>query len=205
MAWEDFPSWFRRRRRYPSYPFFPESKSLEEMTDEMEKAMDEMFKEFSEMIPKNLIRERKLPGGRVIREGGPFVWGYSITIGPDGKPIIREFGNLKPSERARPWEPPVELREEMEPLVDVFDEDKTIKVVAELPGVEKEDIKLNATERELVISVDGKDRKYYKELELPAEINPSSAKSSYRNGVLEVVLEKKAPERKPKGTRIPVE
>jgi len=76
-------------------------------------------------------------------------------------------------------------------------------VVAELPGVEKEDIELNATEKELIISVDTERRKYYKCLELPAEVDPKSAKASYRNGILEVRLKKVRPERR--GERIKIE
>jgi HSP20 family protein len=34
-------------------------------------------------------------GGKVT-EYGPFVYGYSMTICPDGKPKVREFENVKP-------------------------------------------------------------------------------------------------------------
>jgi HSP20 family protein len=50
--------------------------------------------------------------------------------------------------------------------------------------VEKEDITLNATRNTLIIKVETKERKYLKELELPAEIDPKSAKPTYKNGVL---------------------
>jgi len=63
--------------------------------------------------------------------------------------------------------------------------------VAELPGVEKDDIKLFATVRGLTISVDNVDRRYFKELEFESEIDRGSAKSSYRNGVLEISFQKK--------------
>lgn len=53
------------------------------------------------------------------------------------------------------------------------------------------------------ISVDAKERKYYKKLELPGKVDSSSAKSSYKNGVLEVELKKA--EEKPKGIRIKIE
>ena len=126
-----------------------------------------------------------------------------MTMGPDWKPVIRQFGNLKPSTLARPWEAPFDLREEREPLVDVMEDEREINVIAELPGVEKEDIKLHATERTLVISVDAKERKYYKELELPSKVDPSSAKSSYKNGVLKVELKKV--EEKPRGVQIKID
>jgi len=51
--------------------------------------------------------------------------------------------------------------------------------------------------------VDTPQRKYYKELELPAEVDPKTAKSIYRNGVLEVTLAKI--KEKPKGEPIKVE
>ncbi|MBS7656208.1 Hsp20/alpha crystallin family protein, partial [Candidatus Bathyarchaeota archaeon] len=72
-----------------------------------------------------------------------------------------------------------------------------------VPGVEKEDINLECAEKSLIISVDTQTRKYYKEVELPAEVDPQSAKASYKNGVLEVTLTKKKV--KPKGQKIKIE
>jgi len=116
------------------------------------------MKEFEEMVPKELVREYKLPDGSVRREWGPFVYGYSITIGPDGKPIIREFGNVRPSITGGRFS----LKEEREPLVDVITTDNEVKVIVELPGVNKEDIKLTATEKSLNINAQSPDRKYSK-------------------------------------------
>jgi len=194
MSWDE---WWRRRRS----PFFRFFEEMDEWIREMERMMEDMFKEFrEEALPRDLFRERKLPDGRIVREFGPVVWGYSVTIGPDGKPVIREFGNVKPSLRGLK---PLDIRTEREPLVDVFSDNGNIKVIAELPGVEKGDIKLYATSNTLTISVDTPQRKYYKELELPAEVDPKSAKSTYKNGVLEVTLSKV--KEKGKGEPIKVE
>ncbi len=84
----------------------------------------------------------------------------------------------------------------------MYEEEEVIKVVAEVPGVEKDDINLNASERKLIISVDTPQRKYYKEVDLPAEVDPKSTKASYKNGVLEVVLKKVGGG---KGVRIKIE
>ena len=97
----------------------------------------------------------------------------------------------------------VELTEAREPLVDVYEEKDVVKVVAEVPGVEKKDINLNATEDRLIISVDTPQRKYYKEVDLPAKVDPKSAKASYKNGVLEVVLNKAGEGRK--GFKVQIE
>ena len=192
MFWEDdFPELRRLRRRFMGDRFF----------DDMDKMMEEMFKEaFSEM-PEDMIRERKLPCGGTVKEMGPFVYGYSITMGPDGKPIVREFGNVKPSLRAGPrGVPKLEVKEEREPLVDVIVNDD-VKVVAELPGVDKKDIKLDASDRALTITVNTEDHKYYKKIDLPTDIDPDSSKASYKNRVLEVTLAKRQ-KREGKGIRV---
>ena len=186
---DDYPEWFKRRRRYPFFRslFFED---VDRMFREMEKMMKEEFETFTSRIPKDYVRERKRSDGTTIRELGPFVYGYSVKIGPDGKPEIREFGNVKPSR----FGPRVE--EEREPLVDVIETDGEVHVVAELPGVEKNDVKLRGTENTLTISVDTPRRKYYKEVKLPAMVSTKDAKTEYKNGVLEVTLLKTNEEKK---------
>jgi len=194
VSWdEEFPEWSRRRRRFPLFG--------DRFFEDIDKMMEDMIKEMSSVGPKELVRERKLPDGSTVREMGPFVYGYSMTVGPDGKPVIREFGNVKPSLKHTPFgvaKPKLEVKEEREPLVDTIVDEGTVKVVAELPGVERSEINLEGTENTLTISVSNPDRKYYKELELPAEVDPNSSKATYKNGVLEVVLSKRKPAKKGK-------
>jgi HSP20 family protein len=154
------------------------------MFRQMEKMMEEEFKNFTEKVPKDYVKERKLPDGSTVKEWGPFVYGYSMKIGPDGKPEIQEFGNLKKSLKGP------EVKEEREPLVDVVETDSEVRVVTELPGVEKTDIKLHGTEDSLTVSVDTAQYKYYKEVTLPVKVRVKDAKSTYKNGVLEVVIPK---------------
>ncbi|MEM3736523.1 MAG: archaeal heat shock protein Hsp20 [Candidatus Bathyarchaeia archaeon] len=209
MSWDE---WFEKRKRRPFFdwgifglPFF--SKDVDEMFKEMERRMEEIFKELGEAIPQDFIRERKLPDGSVERIFGPFVYGYSMTVGPDGKPQIREFGNIKPIARATRTggiRPSLDIKDAREPLVDVMPTNGEIKVIAELPGVNKQDINLSGLEDKLIISVDTPGRKYYKEVDLPVKVDVKSAKSTYINGVLEVTLPK-VEEKKPKGVSIKVE
>jgi HSP20 family protein len=192
---EDSPEWTKRRRSpFDKDPFFGD---IDHIFHEMEKRMEEEFREFTEKVPKDYIKERKLPDGSTVKEFGPFVYGYSMKIGPDGKPEIQEFGNIKKSRKGP------EVKEEREPLVDVVETDSEIRVVAELPGVEKTDIKLHGTEDSLEISVDTPQYKYYKEVKLPAKVKVKEAKSSYKNGVLEVILPR-AEMKKPKGEQIDI-
>jgi len=182
---------------------------MDEIMRSMEEMMQREFKEFTTRLPKDLIRERRLPNGSTVKEWGPFVYGYSMTIGPDGKPQIRQFGNvkssLKPEVPFGPRRPSLDIKEEREPLVDVISTNGEVKVVAELPGVEKSDIKLYGTEKTLSISVDTAQRKYFKEVDLPSNVNPKTAKSVYKNGVLEVTLTKTKEEKKPKGEPIKIQ
>lgn len=186
MSEEDtWSRWLSRRWMPFNWRFF---RDFDDVFGEMEDLMASRFKELSENVPKDLVRERTLPSGAKVKEWGPFVYGYSITVGPDGKPKIREFGNIKPRGGMR--RPQLDVREEREPLADVMSTDGEVKVIIELPGVVKENIKLRGTKETLTVSVDTPHRKYYKKLELPAKVNPKSAKSNYMNGVLEVTIEK---------------
>ena len=197
VSWdEDYPEWAKRRRRH--WPF-RDFEDIENMFKEIEKMMTNEFKEFTSRIPKDYVKEWQRPDGTKVREWGPFVYGYQVKIGHDGKPEIREFGNVQPT-RFGP-----QIKEEREPLVDIINVNGEIKVVAELPGVEKKDIKLYGTEDMLTISVDIPERKYYKEVELPAKVDPKNVKSAYKNGVLEVTLKKAEKEKKPKGEQIRIE
>lgn len=208
MSWDDLPEWFRKRKK--RNPFFGNwfFGDIEDMMREMEEMMERNFEQFRTRIPKEMKRERRLPDGSTVPEWGPFVYGYSMTIGPDGKPNIREFGNVKPSTEPETCglnQPCIDVKQEREPLVDIVDVDSEIKVIVELPGVAKEDIKLSGTEDKLTISVNTSDRKYFKEIEIPSKINPKNAKSLYRNGVLDITLPKVEEKKKPKGEQINIE
>ena len=182
---DDWPN--KRRRGYPLGPWgFPD---VDELMKEMERVFSNQFKEFEKSIPKSLVRESKSPDGVTKKEIGPIVYGYSVTIGPDGKPIVREFGNVRQG-KGSPWK---QIQDKREPLVDVVSSDKEVRVIAEMPGVSKEDIDLTVNDKSLIISVDKEDRPFYKRLELPGVVDPKGAKSTYNNGVLEVTIPLKSP------------
>jgi HSP20 family protein len=173
----------RWRRMMPFGPWsFPD---IDEMMKEMEKEFMQ-FKDIEKQVPKDLVRERTSPDGSVRKEIGPIVYGYSMTIGPDGKPVIREFGNVKRSE-----DPLRGITDKREPLVDVVDGEKQVRLIAEIPGVKKEDIEMSVRDRTLTIAVDTPERKYQKVLQLPESAEVEGAKSSYNNGILEVTFPKK--------------
>jgi HSP20 family protein len=177
-------NWQSRWRKI--MPFGPWSfPDIEEMMKEMEKDFMQ-FKDIEKQVPKDMIRERTSPDGSVRKEIGPIVYGYSMTIGPDGKPIVREFGNVKRSD-----EPLKGITNQREPLVDVVESDKQVRVIAEVPGATKEDIEMSVRDQTLTISVNTPGRNYRKELQLPDSALAEGAKSSFNNGILEITFPKR--------------
>lgn len=81
-----------------------------------------------------------------------------------------------------------------------MDEKDKYKIFVELPGVNKEKVKLNAAEDSIEIKTED-DKKFYKMIHLDSTIDPESTKASYNNGVLTLELEKKE---KRKGKEIKV-
>lgn len=76
-----------------------------------------------------------------------------------------------------------------EPLVDLFYEGEQIAVIVELPGVTDAEIQVLINGDVLAIETNG-ERRYAKELVLPAPADPAPLQRSYRNGILELRLRK---------------
>ena len=115
------------------------------------------------------------------------MYGFNVNIDSDGKPKIDSFGNIKKKSSGKP-----RVKEVREPLVEVSEEDDQIIIIAEMPGITKEDIEIKATSHSLILSANSKDisRNYHKEVELPAAIDSNIAKARYQNGLLEIKLKK---------------
>ena len=173
------------------------------MRKEMEREFEESFKNLETKAPKDLIREYETPEGEKVREVGPIVYGYSMTVGPDGKPKVREFGNVKSPFQTGMFGAPT-ITAEREPLSDITTTDKEVKVVIEMPGVPKEKIKINAYENKVEVSSDDPKRKYHEVIEIPPEADIETVKSTYNNGILEITFKKKD-QTKPKGKEIKIE
>ena len=128
---------------------------------------------------------------------GPYYYGYSVTVGPDGKPVVKEYGNVRPGLSA--------TAETREPLADVIvDDKKALKIVAEIPGVEKKDIKIEVVGRTILIDAEREERKYHTKVPIKHKVDENSVKATYANGILEVKFQLKEEER-PKGKTVEVE
>lgn len=189
MSIEPF-DWFNRF--FGSRPFGRRNSLFEgfdEMRREMEREFEANLREIENKAPKDLIKEYVTEDGAKVREIGPLVYGSTTTIGPDGKPIVREFGNVRPHMRAGAAP---NILTERQPLSEISSTDKEVKITVELPGVSKEQIKIDAYENQIEVKTEDPKRKYHEIIDLPAEVDIESVKSTFVNGLLEISLNKKS-------------
>ena len=99
---------------------------------------------------------------------------------------------------------PAEYRQ---PSIDIVETDKEVIARAEMPGIEKENIKINLTEDRLEISAEKKQEEekkekgyvyremrsgsYYRAITLPSPVDADNVQASYKNGILEIKMPKK--------------
>ena len=167
--------------------------------DHTNRIFEELDKEFSdaEQMLSRLFRTAREPNQTFDM---PYYYGYQITVGPDGKPRVREFGNAKPDLRGL-----MQQSTTREPLVDTaFNEkENMLTVTAELPGITKNDIKLEISEGLVTIHAEKGDKKYHTAIPVDEEIDSDSAKAIYANGILELKLKsKRSPKIKPKEVKV---
>ena len=181
-----------RRNRFPA--FFS---MFEEVFESINQQMRETVNNLHSHMPENMDRKDNSQDETTERQLGPFIYGYSMRVGSDGKPEIQEFGNIKPNLKPENFEGLPDHQTEVagvrEPLIETNDLGDKIQIIVELPGIDKKDIKLKVTTNLVEIDVNTPERKAHKQLDLPTSINPETATSTYKNGVLDVTLEKSMP------------
>ncbi|MFQ6107615.1 MAG: archaeal heat shock protein Hsp20 [Thermoplasmata archaeon] len=192
-------SWRRKRRDDWWRSWF-----FDEDFDDMFMDVEENFRRIHEQMNR-MMHQMAKGDFPAPEEGGPFVYGFSLKMGPDGKPEVREFGNT------RLWpghgtyrttdKPQMSARE---PLTDIIVGKDEIAVTFEMPGVEKDSINLEVSNDSVTIEAATEERTYKKEIDLPHEVDSEKAKATYHNGVLEVVVPL-AKRKERRGKRVKVE
>jgi HSP20 family protein len=150
--------------------------------------IDKEFSEAEDMLNRMFRTGRE--SGTTASQTFPYFYGYQITVGPEGKPHIREFGNVRPSSKGLAEQSTVR-----QPLVDTaFNEKENIMVItAEMPGITKEDVKVSMEEGLVTIHAEKGNKKYHTELPVDKELDAESTKASYINGILELKIQLKKP------------
>ena len=140
---------------------------------------DRLFRRLSGSFAEleNLWDAGRATGGAA----GPLYYGYTMSVGPDGTPVVREFGNAgrgaAPASGAR--------RPSVDEIVD--EKEGAVKLVAEMPGVEKGDVKIAVSDDSIVsISAERDQKRYRARLPLRHKVDRDSARATYKNGILEL-------------------
>ena len=118
------------------------------------------------------------------KKGMKGVYGFTINTAGGGIPKVETFGNIKKT----PEGPKVD--EEREPITDMFDEKNEIVIIAEMPGIEETDLKIELKEDILELTAISKSRTYRKELLLPAKVTKQNLRHKFTNGILEIRIKK---------------
>jgi len=131
-------------------------------------------------------KEFKIPTGQ---EGKDIhgVYGFTVRTLASGEPRVEPFGNIKKVQKIPGG---VVVEEFREPIVDVFDEETEILIVAELPGIEKDEVQYELKGDIFKITTNHSKRKYSKEILLSSLVEPKPEHVSFKNGILEIKFKK---------------
>ncbi|MEM3745471.1 MAG: rhomboid family intramembrane serine protease [Candidatus Bathyarchaeia archaeon] len=107
--------------------------------------------------------------------------------------IIVKVLNVKSRARAPPAEEkrayrPIVAPWVRAPLVDLYIDVDRVFVMAYLPGVEENDIRVSVSEWDVIIGAEHGDVRFYRHLVLPVPVIPKIVDLSFRNGVLSFTL-----------------
>jgi len=154
-----------------------------------------LFKGLGKLI--DLAEKVEEAGGEIKRKGEikglggetKGIYGFSIRTGIGEGPKIQTFGNIRPVKKET-GKRKIKITETREPIVDVFNEKDHVLVVAELPGVSEDSIKLEIKGDILTMEAGDEKRKYKKEILLPAKVDFEQRETNFKNGVLEIKMKK---------------
>ena len=95
---------------------------------------------------------------------------------------------------------------EWSPRVDISETDEEVKVKAELPGLEPENLDISLDQDRLILKGEKKEERekeekgyymsersfgsFYRAIQLPSEVDPQKVEASFKNGVLHITMGK---------------
>lgn len=149
------------------------------------KGLGDFLDMFSDMVEKDESESTHTGKFNVkgLGDKAQGVYGFTVRTGIGGMPKVERFGNIRPTE-----EGPV-VADVREPLVDIFDEDHEIVLVAEMPGVSEDEICVEVRDDVLSLRTTGQ-RKYEKEVLLTGAVDAKSLTKTFKNGILELRLKR---------------
>ncbi len=148
--------------------FFGKEIDLEKILKEIQELTNKQIREKSERLQKKHL-----------------ILAYCIRLKPYRRIHIREIGHSGCFAHIKNKQ---KTTSESNQLLDIIEEDAEVRVVTELHGTNKEQIRIMGTEKKLMIYVNR--QKPFLTLDMPCPVNIELAKATLKNGVLEIVLVK---------------
>jgi HSP20 family protein len=144
-------------------------RTLRDMLDELDRYFEEFEKDVQDFARKSV--------SAAGLSDEPYVAGFSVRMSPEGRPSIQLFGNN-----------PLERGGFRSPMCEQFLDEKagTLRLVLDMPGVEKKDISIDATDDTALVKAETEQRRYRAEVGLKSQVEPGSGKAEYNNGLLEI-------------------
>jgi len=138
--------------------------AIEDEFEEMRKTINRMLKD---------AFEGKLG---VFRE--PFIYGFTARS--------RDAARAEGGQKAIQGEEVVAR----DPLTDVILTEEAVYVTADLPGIQDEGLSTRIDGRRLIVEAEG-ERRYYSAVDLPHDVDPGSIQTTFRNGVLDIAIQRR--------------
>ncbi|MEK6972636.1 MAG: Hsp20/alpha crystallin family protein [archaeon] len=145
--------------------------------EEIEKQMDTLMKD--------------MMSSQSMQSGKPNFFSVSIKVDKNGNKTIRTMdGSQANVQKSRVM--PNKTTDVNEPLADIHDLGDKLSIIADMQGMTEKDVKINV-ENDSLIAINANDgtRTFSKNVELPADIDKKSLRTSFKNGILEITLNKK--------------
>ncbi len=125
------------------------------------------------------------------KEGGvKGVYGFSFKTGIGGKDDaikVEPFGNVRKDKKTGA----AVVQEIHEPLIDVFEDADATTLIAEMPGVGPDDIKIEVRDDVLTVFAEKGEKKYRKEILLTHSPAKNRIKVTCNNGIVTIRCEKR--------------
>ncbi len=158
--------------------------------------MSQILNQFGELAEKG-AELRKAMGDDASVSNKPVAGEYGFRVrfgngesagGPVVKPFARATDNQPEARDQANAAKAVPTKAVRQPQVDLFEEDGEIILVAEMPGVAADQLQLEVLSDQLQMEGQSRLVTFRQQLQLPQRVDPSSAKVTANNGVIEIRL-----------------
>ncbi len=146
---------------------------LREVLDELDRYFDEFERSVQDSVRTSLAAGESF-------FSRPVISGVAMGLTPEGRPSVQFFGDKLEGHDG--YRTPV-----YEQMLD--EKEGRLRLILELPGVQKDGIDISAVEEKVLIQTDRSTRKYRVEIPLKKEVDPESGKATYINGLLDVTFQ----------------